>query len=64
MILAFQPSLAMLGMVLAGLWLERFFLVLGLVGAALIALGMLLSRPWLTLWMAVVPKPQAFIIGD
>ena len=63
MIFAFQPSLMMLGFVLAGLWLGRFFLVLGLVGAALIALGMLLSGPWLTLWMAVVQSATLIIGG-
>src|SRR5262249_10469052 len=32
MMYAFQPSLFMLGMILAGLWLGRFFVLLGLAG--------------------------------
>src|SRR5689334_13623221 len=39
LIYAFQPSLVMLGMVLAGLWVGRFFVALGLVGLALILIG-------------------------
>jgi hypothetical protein len=50
----FQPSLFMLGIILAGLWLGRFFVVLGVVGIALIVLGYLQPEPWLRLWMAAV----------
>jgi len=60
---AFQPSLIMLGMVLAGLWLGRFILVLGLVGVALIAVGDLLNEPWLRLWMAVVQSGTLILGG-
>src|SRR5262245_12892947 len=44
---AFQPTLFLLGIILAGLWLGRFFVVLGLVGIVLIAIGYLQSEPWL-----------------
>jgi len=63
MMYAFQPSLVMLGMVLAGLWLGRFFVVLGLVGIALIVVGYLLPEPWLRLWMAVVESGTLIIGG-
>ena len=63
MMYAFQPSLVMLGMVLAGLWLGRFFIVLGLVGAALIAVGYGLTEPWLRLWMAAVQSGTLIIGG-
>jgi hypothetical protein len=63
MIYAFQPSLVMLGMVLAGLWLGRFFLILGLVGAALIGAGDVLPEPWLRLWMAIVQSGTLIIGG-
>jgi hypothetical protein len=61
-IYALQPSLVMLGMVLAGLWLGRFFLALGLVGAALIALVGLQAETWLAVWMALV-QSATFIVG-
>jgi hypothetical protein len=63
MIYAFQPSLVMLGMVLAGLWLGRFFVILGLVGAALIAVAELAPQPWLSLWMAGVQSATLIIGG-
>jgi hypothetical protein len=50
---AFQPSLVMLGMILAGLWIGRFFMTIGLVGLALILIGETQSEPWLRVWMAV-----------
>jgi hypothetical protein len=50
---AFQPSLVMLGMILAGLWVGRFFITLGVIGLALILLGETQSEPWLRVWMAV-----------
>ncbi len=59
---AFQPSLALLGVILLGLWLGRFFIVLGLVGLALILAGYLLAEPWLRLWMAAV-ESGTFIVG-
>jgi hypothetical protein len=62
MMYAFQPSLYLLGMVLLGLWLGRFFVVLGLVGMALIAIGYLQAEPLLRLWMAAV-QSGTFILG-
>jgi hypothetical protein len=63
MIYAFQPSLFLLGAILAGLWLGRFFVVLGLVGIALIAGGSLLPEPWLRLWMAAVQSGTLIVGG-
>jgi hypothetical protein len=60
---AFQPTLFLLGIILAGLWLGRFFVVLGLVGIALIAIGYLQSEPWLRLWMAAVESGTLIVGG-
>jgi hypothetical protein len=61
---AFQPSLIMLGMVLAGLWLGRFILVLGIVGGALIAIVELAgATAWLALWMAAVQSGTLIVGG-
>jgi hypothetical protein len=60
---AFQPSLVMLGMVLAGLWVGRFFVALGLVGLALILIGETQSEPWLRLWMAVAQSGTLIVGG-
>jgi hypothetical protein len=60
---AFQPTLFLLGIILAGLWLGRFFVVLGLIGIALIAIGYLQSEPWLRLWMAAVESGTLIIGG-
>jgi hypothetical protein len=54
LIYAFQPSLMLLGIVLAGLWLGRFFVILGLAGLALIFVGEFQGEPWLRFWMAAV----------
>lgn len=62
MMYAFQPSLFLLGLILAGLWLGRFFIVLGLVGIAFIVIGYLQAEPWLRLWMAAV-QSGTFILG-
>jgi hypothetical protein len=62
MMFAFQPSLFLLGMILGGLWLGRFFIVLGFVGLALIAVGYLVPEPWFRLWMAAV-QSGTFILG-
>jgi hypothetical protein len=51
---AFLPSLVMLGMILAGLWIGRSFAVLGLAGLVLIFIGEQRAEPWLRLWMATV----------
>ena len=49
----FQPSLFLLGLILAGLWLGRVFIVLGLAGIALMLVGYLQPEPWFRVWMAV-----------
>jgi hypothetical protein len=54
LVYAFQPSLVMLGMILAGLWVGRFFITLGLLGLLLLLIGEQLNEPWLRVWMAVV----------
>src|SRR5262245_24171031 len=59
----FQPSLFMLGIILAGLWLGRFFVVLGFVGIALIVVGYLTPEPWLRLWMAAVQSGTLILGG-
>jgi hypothetical protein len=60
---AFQPSLVMLGMVLAGLWVGRFFALIGLVGIALIISGEFVSEPWFRLWMAAVQSGTLIVGG-
>lgn len=59
---AFQPSLYLLGVIFLGLWLGRVFVVLGIVGIALIAIGYLQAEPWLRLWMAAV-QSGTFVLG-
>ncbi len=49
----FWPLLFMMGYVIAGLWLGRFFAFCGLVVSALTVIGYLYSGPWLLLWMAI-----------
>ena len=63
LIYAFQPSLVMLCMVLAGFWVGRFFVALGLVGLALILIGETQSEPWLRLWMAVAQSGTLIVGG-
>ena len=63
MMYAFQPSLFLLGIILASLWLGRFFMVLGFVGIALIVVGYFQPEPWLRLWMAVVESGTLILGG-
>ena len=63
MMYAFQPSLWLLGMILAGLWLGRFLIALGAVGIALIVIGYGLPEPWLRLWMAAVQSGTLILGG-
>ena len=63
MLYAFHPSLFLIGIVLAGLWLGRFLIVLGVVGLALIGIGYLQAEPWLRLWMATVQSGTLIIGG-
>lgn len=51
---AFWPTLIMLGFVLAGLWLGRFFILCGLAVTALTLAGYFWSGAWFPLWMAAV----------
>jgi hypothetical protein len=63
MMYAFQPSLFMLGMILAGLWLGRFFVILGVAGIALTLIGFSQAEPWLRLWMAAVQSGTLVLGG-
>lgn len=49
---AFFPLVFMMGYVIAGLWLGRFFVLCGVLVSALTVIGYLYSGPWLALWMA------------
>ena len=51
---AFWPLVFMLGYVLAGIWVGRFFVLSGVVIAVLTIAGFWWSGPWFPLWMAVV----------
>jgi hypothetical protein len=62
MIYAFQPSLFLLGIILAGIWLGRFFVLLGLVGIALVVVGTVMPDPWMRPWMAMA-QSGVLIIG-
>jgi hypothetical protein len=59
---AFQPSLALVAVILLGLWLGRSFVLLGVAGLVLIAFGYLQDEPWMRLWMAAV-QSGTFIVG-
>lgn len=49
---AFFPLVFMIGYVVAGLWMGRFFILCGIFVSALTVIGYLYSGPWLPLWMA------------
>jgi hypothetical protein len=49
----FWPNVFMLGIVIAGLWLGRFFMLCGLSVTALSVLGFFWAGDWFDLWMAV-----------
>jgi hypothetical protein len=63
MLYAFQPSLFLLGLILMGLWLGRFFIILGVVGIALIVIGYLQAEPWLRFWMAIAQSGTLILGG-
>jgi hypothetical protein len=63
MMYAFQPSLFLLGVILFGLWLGRFFIVLGLVGIAFIIIGYLQEEPLLRLWMGAAQSGTLILGG-
>ena len=50
---AFFPLVFMMGYVIAGLWMGRFFILCGILVSALTVIGYLYSGPWLPLWMAL-----------
>jgi len=60
---ALWPLFFMLGYVLAGLWVGRFFVVCGLVVAALTVLGYFVADAWYPLWMAVAEGGALFAGG-
>ncbi|HXY98348.1 MAG TPA: hypothetical protein VEI03_00015 [Stellaceae bacterium] len=51
---AFWPILVMLGFVIAGIWLGRFFIYCGIAVTALTLAGYFWAGAWFALWMAVV----------
>jgi hypothetical protein len=59
---AFWPLLFMLGYVLAGIWVGRFFVLCGVAIALLTVAGFWWSGPWFQLWMAAV-NGGALILG-
>jgi hypothetical protein len=59
---AFWPLVFMLGYVLAGIWIGRFFILCGVAIALLTIAGFWWSGPWFSLWMAAVDG-GALILG-
>jgi Kef-type K+ transport system membrane component KefB len=59
---AFWPILFMLGYVMAGIWVGRFFIICGAIVTALTVAGYLWSGPWFQLWMAAI-EGTALISG-
>jgi hypothetical protein len=59
---AFWPLIFMLGYVLAGIWVGRFFILCGIAIALLTIAGFWWSGAWFSLWMAVVDG-GALILG-
>ena len=59
---SFEASLFLLCMILAGIWIGRGFIVLGLAGLALITAAAFQAEPWLTASMAAV-QSGTYIIG-
>jgi len=51
---AFWTTLAMLGYVLAGIWLGRFFITCGIAVTALTLVGYFWLGHWFPLWMAAI----------
>lgn len=51
---AFWPTMVMLGYVLAGIWIGRFFLYVGIAATVLILIGYFFLGDWFTLWLAFV----------
>ncbi len=51
---AFWPLVFMLGYVLAGIWVGRFFVLCGIAIACLTIAGFWWTGPWFSLWLAAV----------
>lgn len=60
---AFWPLLFMLGYVLIGIWVGRFFIFCGGAIAILTIAGYWWSGPWFALWMAVVNGGALILAG-
>ncbi len=50
----FWPTLVMFSYVLAGIWVGRFFLYIGLAATTLLLFGYYFTGDWFTLWLAFV----------
>jgi len=53
-IAAFWPTLIMFGYTIAGLWLGRAFIIIGVTLTALTLIGYLSTGPWFNLYLALV----------
>ncbi len=60
---AFWPTLFMFGYTIAGLWLGRAFVALGLGVTALIVLGYLFAGDWFNLYLALVDGGGLVLCG-
>lgn len=61
---AFWPLLVMMGFVLGGLWMGRFFIACGAVVSVLVLLGFFaVPVPWYYLWLAVVDGGGLIVAG-
>jgi hypothetical protein len=60
---AFWPLVFMLGYVLAGIWVGRFFILCGVAVALLTLAGFWWSGTWFPLWMAVVDGGSLILGG-
>lgn len=60
---AFWPSLFMFGYAIAGLWLGRAFIALGLAVTALIVAGYLFAGAWFNLYLAIVDGGGLILCG-
>ncbi len=60
---AFWSSLFMLGLVLAGIWFGRVFIVCGVLGIGLVLFGHFALGSWFYLWMAAVQGGTLLVAG-
>ncbi|MGH7977133.1 MAG: hypothetical protein ACREDS_04770 [Limisphaerales bacterium] len=61
--IAFSSTLFMCGYVIIGLWLGRFWILLGLIVTALTVAGFYLLPAWFALWMAVTGGGSLILSG-